>query len=114
MVCKRRSVQVSIDIGGEHTQRTTRHRNDAVGMVTGTAAIYLGKTSQKFQHELGITMPLGQESQIVGDRGETEEARSALSRALFSQEATNPCRFRDSAPTGSEHDNHPHRDTDGA
>jgi hypothetical protein len=83
--------QVGLHIGGEHAQRTSRHRNSAVGMVACTAAVYLGQTSQKPWHEFGIAEPLGQESQIVSNGGQAVDARPALSGAFLGEEASETC-----------------------
>jgi hypothetical protein len=108
MVYARDAPQVSINISGEYSQCTTHHGDGTVRMVTSAAAIDLIQTSQESWHELGSELTLRQECQIVGDRREPERARAALAGALFSQEASNTCRFRNSAPVGSEHDDDPH------
>jgi len=94
---------VLVEIGGENSESGTDEPNDAVGVVAGATPIY---RLAAFYEALVRAGRVGQSARQLGEvarqRGQSERAWSALSRALVGHPSDHPLGFEHAAAVNGE------------
>ena len=86
--------EMTIDVFAERRESRPDHADDAIGVPTGPTAIDGVQALLEAAQVSGVRPPAGQEAYVIGDGGQAERARTALSCAFACHPGRDPCRLQ--------------------